>query len=176
MLEQKTRWGGIMVALCEVIVGVLLLIRPVAFTVGIVTALGILLLCVGILNVVSYFKSSPEEAKLKQSLARGLISILLGLFLIFKKKWLIAAFPLITMVYGVVTLVTGIVKIQWMADMIRQKAKRWVWVGLSAGLTIIGSIVILCNPFSSTVILWSFIAITLIVEAVIDLVAAIFSR
>ncbi len=176
MLEQKTRWGGITVALCEVIVGVLLLIRPVAFTVGIVTALGILLLCVGILNVVSYFKSSPEEAKLKQSLARGLISILLGLFLIFKKKWLIAAFPLITMVYGVVTLVTGIVKIQWMADMIRQKAKRWVWVGFSAGLTIIGSIIILFNPFSSTVILWSFIAITLIVEAVIDLVAAIFSR
>ena len=90
--------------------------------------------------------------------------------------WFIAAFPLLTVLYGIGTLVTGIAKVQWMTNRIRLKAKRWFLMGLSAALTIVCAVIILYNPFSSTAVLWTFIAITLIVEAVVDVIATIFAK
>ena len=49
-------------------------------------------------------------------------------------------------------------------------------MGLSAALTIVCAVIILYNPFSSTAVLWTFIAITLIVEAVVDVIATIFAK
>lgn len=61
-------------------------------------------------------------------------------------------------------------------DLVRNRAEKWFWAGISAAITLICSAVILSNPFTSTVALWTFIAITLIVEAVFDVIVAIFTK
>ena len=41
----------------------------------------------------------------------------------FRSGWFIAAFPVLTMLYGVATLVTAFGKLQWTADLLRLKHK-----------------------------------------------------
>lgn len=166
----------IIMALCELAVGVLLLINPIGFTAGIFIVLGIVLLAMGLLEIISYFRTEPASAFLRQSLAIGLAEIAAGLFCIFGYDWFIVTFPLLTILYGIIILLTGFVKLQWAVDMIRMKQKNWYFAAISALLSIVFAWVILGNPFASTAALWMFVAISLIVEAVVDVVILIFRK
>ena len=113
------------------------------------------------------------EASLRKSLALGILAVLAGLWCMLRSGWFIALFPLLTTLYGLFVLISGVTKVQWVADMIRLKRRRWGWMALSAAITIICAVVILRHPFSAAT-LWMFIGLTMIVEAVIDIISAIF--
>ncbi len=170
MGKRNQTVGSLILFVAELAVGILLLIDPVGFTSGILIVLGVILAVFGVGSLVQYFRASPEDAALKSGLARGILLLLLGLFLMFRSQWFIVTFPLLTAVYGIATLITGIGKIQWAVDMIRVRQKFWFIALLSALLTILFAIFILANPFTTTAILWTFIAVALIVEAAADIV------
>jgi uncharacterized membrane protein HdeD (DUF308 family) len=169
-------FSKLILALCELILGVVLLINPVKFTSIIISVAGLLLLAGGLVSILRYFKASPAEAAVGQDLTQGLLGIIAGLFCIVKSEWFIVTFPLLTVLYGVITLITGVSKIQWTVDLLRNRAEKWFWAAISAAITLICSAVILGNPFTSTFALWTFIAVTLVVEAVFDVIAAIFAK
>ena len=154
----------------------MLLVDPLGFTSTIIIVLGAALIVMGIVSLVQYFRSTPEDAAEKQDLTRGLLEIAGGLFCVLNSGWLISVFPILTILYGVAMLVSGIAKIQWAVDKIRLKTGKWALTAISAVLTVICAVIILCNPFSSTTVLWIFIAVILIVEAVIDLISTIFFK
>jgi uncharacterized membrane protein HdeD (DUF308 family) len=60
--------------------------------------------------------------------------------------------------------------------MIRIKQKFWFIALISAVVTLAISVIVILNPFTSTVVLWRFIGITLILQAVIDLITFFFSK
>ena len=49
-------------------------------------------------------------------------------------------------------------------------------MAVSAAITLLCAVIILANPFSTTAALWMFIGITMIVQAVIDIVAAVLKK
>lgn len=118
-------------------------------------------------QVLQYIDEDPEK---------GLLFALLGIFCMFKSEWFIVTFPILTVFYGILTLMTGISKVQWAVDMLRRKQKYWFIAIIGAALTLVFAILILCNPFSGTAILWTFIAVSLIVEAIVDILSFIFGR
>jgi uncharacterized membrane protein HdeD (DUF308 family) len=71
-------------------------------------AFGILAAVAGAWKLISYFRTKPEEAMQKRDLANGLMLLILGLFCAFRSQWLIVTFPVITVLYGVATLVLGL--------------------------------------------------------------------
>lgn len=71
-----------------------------------------------------------------------------------------------TILYGIATLINGLFKVQITVDLLRSQWSRWGWAAISTMLTILAAIIILMNPFTSSLVLWTFIAITLIVEAI----------
>ena len=58
----------------------MLLINPIGFTSAIIVAFGIVLLAVGILSIVKYFRQEPKEAMAGKCLTKGLIALLCGCF------------------------------------------------------------------------------------------------
>ncbi|MFG6324583.1 MAG: DUF308 domain-containing protein [Lachnospiraceae bacterium] len=170
MTVIKENINTIVICLCEILVGVLLLINPIGFTSGIIIMLGIVLLISGIISVIGYFRTDAAIAVHEQGLAKGLISSALGLFCILQTHWFIVAFPILTFLYGAAILVLGLFKIQFTSDMIRMKKKRWGFAALSALLNILLAVIIFMNPFGSTIALWTVMAVTLIFEAVFELV------
>lgn len=170
MKGLKEKVIGFIPCLFELIVGVLLLVNPVEFTSGIIMAAGIVLMIFGIIEAVKYFRTSAEEAFLRQTLVKGLALLLVGAFCTFKTEWFIVTFPVLTIIYGVIILLTGIGKVQLTVDMVRRKNKKWFWAAVNAVVSIICAIVILNSPFTSTAILWIFTGASLIVEGVFDLI------
>ena len=174
MKKLKQIGSGLIMALCELIVGILLLIDPVSFTSSIITVVGIVLIVVGIFNVIGYFRSTPQVGVIERKLSTGILAIAGGAFCVANPQWFITTFPVLTMIYGLGTLVVGVGKIEMTVNMIRLKLSHWIWAALGAAVTLICSVVIICNPLSSTAALWTFIAISLIVEAVFDFVTTFF--
>lgn len=139
-------------------------------------AAGIVILIIGIINIINYFKTPVSQSVLSQSLTKGLIALLVGMFCIFQADWFIATFPVLTIIYGVIVLIAGLGKVQVAADMIRMKHKKWFLPAISAAISIVCAVVILENPFSTTIVLWMFTGISLIVEAVFDTITLIVNR
>lgn len=175
---KTVRQNGAAIIMCviELAAGILLLVNPAGFTAGIITAAGIALIAGGLLNVIRYFKSSPAEAAAGQLLMQGLVALLAGAFCAFNPGWFLITFPVIAILYGVAVLIGGLSKIQITMDMLRFKNPKWWWGAISAAISIICAFVIIRNPFSSTVVLWWFTGISLIIEAVFDLVTLLMRR
>lgn len=173
MFRSKILSGKILLCACEILVGILLLIDPEAFTASIITGLGLILFALGTISVFGYFRTPPEEAQMGQGLVKGLCAILGGMFCIFRSGWFIAAFPLLTIIYGVSILLVGLVRVQWAVDMFRMKRERWPLATISAVISLAAAAVILLNPFDATILLWRFVAISLLVEAAADLAVLI---
>ncbi len=176
MEKINRNMGNLLMCLSEIVIGILLLINPVGFTSGIIITLGILLTILGIVNIVRYFQADPEVAAQKNGLAKGLVFVSIAFVCIFRTGWFIAAFPLITVFYGILILLYGISKIQWAVDLLRLKQKYWFVALVGAILSLLFAVLVLVNPFSSTLFLWNFIAVSLIIEAVVDILTFIFGR
>lgn len=176
MKNLKNNLNGILLCLFEIVIGILLLINPIGFTTGIITTAGIVLLIMGLISVIKYFRTEAKEAATGQYLVKGLVELVSGVFCVFKSHWFIVTFPALTLIYGIVVLLTGLGKIQMTFDLIRAKNKKWFLAAISAVLSVICAVVILNNPFTSTSVLWMFTGITLIVEAIFDIIALIVSR
>ncbi len=176
MFKTRNTIGGILGCLCELAVGILLLINPAGFTSAIIVVVGIVLCLVGVYDLVQYFRRDPVEAAARKDLAKGLIALLLGIFCVLRYDWFIGIFPVLTVLYGLGILVSGIIKAQRTVDMLRLNFKGWGWSALSAVCSIVFALLILTNPFSSTSMLWKFVSICIIIESVLDILALIFGK
>ncbi len=173
---MKKKFIAVLYCILQAAVGVVTLLKPIGFTAIVIMSLGAALTVMGIIGVVKYFKIPAEIAAKGHLLTRSLLMITFGLFLIFGIKWLIATFPLITVIYGIIMLIIGVSKIQLVADAIRLKERRWYLGIISAVITLACAAVVIANPFATTKILWMFTGISIIVDAVFDLVAIIFVK
>ena len=159
--------GAVLGCAAELIVGILLLAGPVHFTTWIIMGVGVLLIVLGAMDVLRYFRMKPEQAAEEQNLAKGLLELLIGAFCALKSGWFVMTFPLLTVLYGVGVLMLAIVKVQLAVDRLRLK-EEWIMSAVSAALALLFALVILLNPFATTKAMWMFIGIGLIVEAVVD--------
>lgn len=172
----KSNFGGIAMCLLEILVGALLLINPVGFTASIIMGAGVVLVMAGIVCILKYFRAEPEEAAKSQNLLKGLVALLGGIFCLLRSEWFVVTFPVITMIYGIVILITGLGKIQWTVDILRQKKPKWFLCAISALISTACGLVIIAAPFTTTAVLWMFTGISLIVDAGLDIAALIFTN
>ncbi len=176
MKKIKQILNGLLFCIAEVVIGILLLVDPVSFTSGILVAFGVLLTVLGTVWIFRYLKAPVEEASQGMLLTWGLLIMASGLIAIFCTDWILETLPLLTILYGVVQFISGVRKFQFAADTIRRKEGRWIWAMGSSAVTVVCSILILVNPFSSSKAAWIFIGISMIVEAVFDFLAVAFIR
>ena len=169
----KGRMGSLLLCVLQILVGVLLLINPMGFTSGIIIGAGWVMAALGMVSVVRYFMMKPEEAANSQLLFRGLALGMAGALCITQYAWFLTAFPLLTVLYAGWMLVLAAMKLQQMADMLRQKVGRWYMPAIAAALAIVLAVIILINPFGAASAVWTFVAVSLIAEAVVELTGAI---
>jgi uncharacterized membrane protein HdeD (DUF308 family) len=174
MEKLKKFISGMVPSLLEVFVGVLLLVDPNSFTSGIIMVLGAVLLFAGLVCVFKYFRAEPAEAMVSQNLFKGLMALVAGSFCIFANAYIVSAFAVLTLVYGIVILITGLSKLQKIVDAWRLKKTGWAINAVSAVIALGCAAIIIFNPFTTTEWVWRFIGITLVVEALVDAIAVVF--
>lgn len=171
----RENMNTIVICILEILIGTLLLIDPISFTSMIIIGVGIVLCILGILSILTYFRTAPEEAAKSQKLLKGLLALTLGSFCALNSYWFIHTFPLFTILYGVIMIVAGLGKVQWAVDALRLH-KKWYLPAISALVTLICGILVLNNPFETVELLWRFTGITMILEAVFDIVALVMAN
>lgn len=165
--------SGMVMSIVEILVGVLLIIDPIAFTSGTIIALGAILMFASVICIFKYFRADIEEAIPNQMLFKGLILLISGAFFVFGNSHIVERFELLNAFYGVVILLIGLYKVQKTVDILRLKKDKWQYSAVSAFITVLCATIILFNPFSEKAI-WIFIGISFIIEAIIDAVAVLF--
>lgn len=174
-MKINTGASGLLMSVIEIVIGILLLVNPVGFTSGIIIALGIASTAIGIAHVIRYFRSDAQTAAMNGNLTKGILLSAFGLLCALKSELLIATFPIITILYGILILAAGVSKLQNAIDMLRLDRKYWFVALISAILTLLFAILIITNPFTSTAVLWTFIGVSLIIEAVLDVLTFVFA-
>ncbi len=171
MDRVKANLPAFIMFILEAAVGILLLVNPIGFTSAIVRAVGIGMAVGGAIWCIKYFRTEVMEAASSGMLFVGVVCVMIGLVLIFKTEWLITTFTVLIMMYAVMILLLGVLKLQWTVDLIRMKRERWVVSALSALIAILFGLLIIWNPFKTTEILWSLAGAGLIAQAIFDIIA-----
>lgn len=176
MTNIKNTKNSTLMSVVEFVIGLILLFRPKGFTSVIIVSLGIVLILLGAISTVNYFRTEKSEAMKTNLLSKGLLCLIIGAFFAFNSKWFIMTFPLATVLYGIFMLLLGVVKFQNAADSFRFKMKYWYINLIAAVLTVFSSVMIITNPFTSTEFVWKYIAIALLVEAALDILSYLLSN
>lgn len=171
MKSIRRNANNIFLCIFELLIGILVLIDPFAFSSGIIMAIGVLLIWGGAVCVFRYFQMEPEEAALSQQLLKGLFFLLAGVLCTWKYQLVLSTFPLLTVIYGVGILLAGLAKIQWAVDLLRLERQRWFLPAISAAISLLCAAAILKNPFSTIAVLWVFIGVSLILESIFDIIS-----
>lgn len=170
---RKPNLSGAVMSIFEIIVGILLLIEPVRFTTGIITVAGFVLMLVGAINVIKYFRYDADKAAEGQFLSHGLMELIGGAVCLFRAKLLVTFFPMLTVVYGIVMVAAGLGKLQVTVDLLRRKSKKWFIPLISAVISLACGWIVIGDPFGSTQVIWIVAGATLIVLAVVDILTVV---
>lgn len=164
----------ILLGLFELIVGFMLFGDPVGFTRTVITVFGVLLLVLGAVYLVLYLRDVRHGEGGILTVISAVVMLLLGIAGTFFPDRIIGLFTVLAVVYGVILIIAGVYKLV-LFFRARQLGFPGIFFLVSGLAALICGIVIFLNPFATTVAIWRFAGVVLIVEAVLDIIAAIHS-
>jgi uncharacterized membrane protein HdeD (DUF308 family) len=131
-------------SIVSVLLGLFLVIRPEASGNAISYIIGACFIFYGVVHIVSYL-ISKDESFYQYDLAKGIITVTVGVFLIVQPSFVVSILPTLL---GFIILVSGIFGLQSSINMLRRSpSKSWVAVFVPAVITIVLGILIVVNPF-----------------------------
>lgn len=167
---KKLKWNVIISSVIYVALGVILLLWPEMTAKNICYVVGVVAIAIGIVNLIDYIRKDYSVDAYRYNLVYGLVSILLGVFFFVKVDTVIKAVPVLL---GFAVTISGLLKFQNAVDLIRMKYSGWGIVMIVSVLNIVFGIVLIMDPFTSTVVLSICIGIGMIYSGVSDLIATI---
>ena len=158
-------------ALALVVFGAVLLIFP-EISLGVVGVVsGIAIACVGLLNLILYFRGMYFGIPSGFTLMTGLAFLLIGTLLIIRPG---SGASVVTFVIGLFVAVEGVFRIQNAAEERRVGLKRW-WMLLAAGIfDIIFGLLTIIRPFGTAAAVVRLAGIALIVAGVTNAAVSLY--
>lgn len=163
-LFVKLKSLSIITVVAGLVIGIILLVKP-SETVRLVSIMcGVTVILLGIGAWISYF------SKWKSALLAvlGTLAIIAGIILCVKYESIISA---VLFLFGLFVLVSGIVDLASAVEAKKFHFKSWIASLIISIATIVLGLLVVVNPFNSMLVLTRLLGISLIVYAVMDLIA-----
>ncbi len=168
-LFEKIRKDVVWSSIAYLILGFLLLFKPGTALVTVVHILAIVAAVMGIVSLVSYFKDKYSAGN--GGVIKGVVYLLIAAFLYFGAELIISIVPII---FGILIIISGIVKLQEALDMMKYRASGSITVLIISILSLVFGVLILINPFGTVELLLRIIGIALIYNGVSDLLTVFY--
>ncbi len=166
---------SLMLAVGEMLLGILLLINPVGLTSFVIIALGVLLLLLSALLLFRYIRLPKEEAAQTWKLATGAGLLAVGIAIVANQPWMVEMLGTLTTLYGIIMLSATFMKLQISVDALRGKRPFWYLMAISFVATAVLSTLLFIGSLAESAV-WVVTGIALIVLAVLDAVYFILGR
>ncbi len=166
-------WTELIAGAALILIGLILLIWPGIATNLLFGAIGAICIIIGLVYVVRYCMLEAKLAITSFDLSLGLVWIIAGVAVIVFKNLLISLLPIL---FGLIVLIGGVIKIQSTLGFKRMNATRWYLELICAIVSIAFGVIILLNPFSTALLLMRVIGAALAIEGIMDLVSRIFYK
>jgi len=170
--KQKTLGivGWVQVAV-YVVLGVLLILWPSQSQNIIFTILGCGLCIWGIIKIIIYFKEDVQTGMLSQSFSMGASLVVIGVvIIIFSAK----LGDMMAVIFACMLLFGAIYKIQMAFDLKKLKSDNWFIPLFGALIAMVLAILVFVNLFNAEKVLIIFIGVSLIIEAILNMMSVIF--
>lgn len=158
---------SLLISIVFIIVGLFLFIRPDTTLSIISYIIGGTLLLSGIFSIYKYFTTELIGNMFSFDLVYGVLLIIAGMFLVFKPNLLATLFPIIL---GIWIIINSVTKFQYALVLKKAKNEDFGYKVLISVLTLIWGIVLLYNPFASSLLITQTIGVFIIVYAVLDII------
>lgn len=154
-----------------VVLGILLIIWPGQSQNVIFTILGCGLCIWGLIKIIIYFKEDVQTGMLSQSFSTGASLVVVGVvIIIFSEK----IGGMMAIIFACILLFGAIYKIQMSFDLKKLKSENWFFPLFGALISMVLSILVFSNLFNTANVLIIFIGISLIIEAILNMMSVIF--
>ena len=152
------------------VAGLCLLLFPQMTTSVVFWGLAGVLIFMGAISLITYFRVATAKAVSGDGMASGLLLIVLGLIVGFARKTIASLLPV---VFGLVLFIGGVFKTQGAFDLKRMGDERWFVILIGALFSLITGLIVLINPFGTLLTLMRVMGAFLLAEGVQDLLCAL---
>ncbi len=169
---KAAKLGYIVTSLFLCGTGVFLMARP-GFSVRLLGRMaGMLLVVCGIIKLVGYFSRDLYRLAFQFDLAFGLLSVVMGLLLLFHTEGVILTLHVII---GVMALADGLFKLQTALDARRFGLEHWWVIGAIAAISAVFGLILVAAPFAGAMALMTLTGVTFFTEGVLNLCVALYA-
>lgn len=157
---KRSSWTDIVISIIFVLFGALLIAKPDETVGAISIILGVVFIAMGVLKLVEYYTSETKEDYL---LTMALITVILGVIILFGSSTILSLFRIIL---GVWIIMTGIMDLQIILQWKQVKSPYWTISLLFSMLMMLAGLIILINQN----ILITTMGIIIVIYAVLDII------
>lgn len=145
---KHLKWGALISSIIYIAAGVLLIIYPEASAKVICDIIGIACIITGLISITTYFMLDIRESLYRNDFVSGVLIVLLGILIIYKKDEILKLIPFIL---GIVIFVSGFSKLQDGIDANRIGYKKsWIYIIMAAISIAFGLVIMFSLPASTT--------------------------
>ncbi len=168
---KEMKWEALSTGVLYIVLGVMALALPEAMEKILGYMIGVVLIVGGAVSMISYLLRDAHQNYYHNDFLHGLIGIAAGILVLAKMDIIIG---LISFLLGVLVLVSGCSKLQDVIDMKRLECGNWIIMLIIAAVNVGFGILLICNPFSWTILLFRLLGIGLILSGAVDCVSTFY--
>ena len=157
----------LIMSLCYILVGLFFVLFPDTAVATIVRIIGVAAMVIGIIKIVEFFSNQKYDKPFSNSLAGGIILLILAVFLLAKPQVIVS---ILYVLIGAALILCGILTVQSSVDLWHYEPQRNFILLVSGVLTLILGIIVLFNPFPSAEALILASGIFLMIGGLSDLI------
>lgn len=170
-IARELKWDALLTGILYIVLGIMSLALPETMERILGYMIGVVLIVAGAVSMISYLLRDAHQNYYHNDFLHGLIGIAAGILVLVKMEVVIG---LISFLLGVMVLVSGCSKLQDVIDMKRLNCGNWIVMLVLAAVNVAFGVLLICNPFSWTILLFRLLGAGLIFSGVIDCVATVY--
>ena len=163
---RKIEKHSIFMSILLIILALGLIFKAAEFITFIIVTFGFILIGLGTFFLITYFKNGDEFQMVQVNLIEGIVAVCFGIFCILRSDVVQSIFPV---VIGIWIIVQGMMKFQLAFNLKNIEEEQWAGFLITAILSLILGMIIICNPFETSIAITTIGGIMLLVTEILNL-------
>ncbi len=168
---KEIKWQSMIYSIFYIVIGIVLLLFPETTAATICYVAGSFGITGGIIMVGIYLFRDAGKNAYRNDFVGGLLAILIGIFVICRVELVLGLIPFIL---GIAIMVSGFIKLQSCIDIRKMSYGDGLILFILALVNVVWGIILIINPFKTSIVLFVLIGIGLVFSGISDIFANLY--